>query len=129
MIKSTKEINTKLPILPIGAVATTLNIHQRTLRIYDKEGILSPKRSAKNRRNYTLDDIEKAKLILFLTRNLALNLAGVKIILTMLEENNVDPQDYLEYVNNIALKAKIDTKKQEDNIEKCAKKGRRIKEQ
>lgn len=129
MIKSTKEINTKLPILPIGAVATTLNIHQRTLRIYDKEGILSPKRSTKNRRNYTLDDIEKAKLILFLTRNLALNLAGVKIILTMLEENNVDPQDYLEYVNNIALKAKIDTKKQEDNIEKCAKKGRRIKEQ
>lgn len=129
MIKSTKELNTKLPILPIGAVATTLNIHQRTLRIYDKEGILSPKRSTKNRRNYTLDDIEKAKLILFLTRNLALNLAGVKIILTMLEENNVDPQDYLEYVNNIALKAKIDTKKQEDNIEKCAKKGRRIKEQ
>lgn len=129
MIKSTKELNTKLPILPIGAVATTLNIHQRTLRIYDKEGILSPKRSTKNRRNYTLDDIEKAKLILFLTRNLALNLAGVKIILTMLEENNVDPQDYLEYVNSIALKAKIDTKKQEDNIEKCAKKGRRIKEQ
>ena len=51
MIKSTKELNTKLPILPIGAVATTLNIHQRTLRIYDKEGILSPKRSTKNRRN------------------------------------------------------------------------------
>ena len=62
-------VDTKLPILPISAMATALNVHQRTLRIYDGEGILIPQRTEKNRRNYSLDDLEKAKLILFLTRN------------------------------------------------------------
>ena len=80
-----KKLNPKAAILPIGSVAQSLGVHQRTLRIYDQEGILSPQRSAKNRRYYSFDDFEKAKLILFLTRNLALNLSGVKIILAMLE--------------------------------------------
>ena len=61
-------IDTTLAVLPISSIAQALNIHQRTLRIYDKEGILSPKRTDKNRRNYSIDDLEKAKLILFLTK-------------------------------------------------------------
>ena len=102
MQKENKTVNTAMPILPISSVASALNVHQRTLRIYDSEGILCPKRTEKNRRNYSLDDLEKAKLILFLTRNLALNLAGVKIILAMLEKCNVKPSDYLNFVENIA---------------------------
>ena len=89
MKNDNKNLNTSLAILPISSIATALNVHQRTLRIYDKEGILSPNRSQKNRRNYSLDDLEKARLVLFLTRNLALNLSGVKIILAMLEENKI----------------------------------------
>ena len=123
-----KKIKTNLPILPISAIAQALDVHQRTLRIYDKEGILSPKRSDKNRRNYSLDDLEKAKLILFLTRNLALNLSGVKIILAILEENKVKPKDYITYINKIAKIAKIDTSKQETNIEKTSKRGRKPKQ-
>lgn len=114
-----------LPILPIGAISQTLNIHQRTLRIYDKEGILCPSRSDKNRRNYSLNDLEKAKLILFLTRNLALNLAGVKIILAMLEMSKIDPEDYVEYISKVANISKIDTKIQEENIIKTSKRGRK----
>ena len=92
--KTDKElIDTKLAILPIGSVAQSLGIHQRTLRIYDKEGILSPTRSDKNRRNYSIDDLEKAKLVLFLTRNSPLNLSGVKIILAILAENKIEPKD------------------------------------
>ena len=45
-------LNTSLAVLPISTIASALNVHQRTLRIYDNEGILSPKRTAKNRRNY-----------------------------------------------------------------------------
>ena len=53
--KTDKElIDTKLAILPIGSVAQSLGIHQRTLRIYDKEGILSPTRSDKNRRTFSV---------------------------------------------------------------------------
>ncbi len=128
MNKETKDaINTKLAILPISAVATALGVHQRTLRIYDKEGILSPKRTTKNRRNYSLDDLEKAKLILFLTRNLALNLSGVKIILALLSQNKIEPKDYIKYINKIAKIAKIDLNIQEANIKKTSKRGRKSK--
>ena len=47
-----KNLEPTLAILPISTIASALGIHQRTLRIYDAEGILSPKRTAKNRRNY-----------------------------------------------------------------------------
>lgn len=121
-------LNADIAILPISSIAAALNVHQRTLRIYDKEGILCPKRTEKNRRNYSLNDLEKAKLILFLTRNLALNLAGVKIILTMLEQNKVEPKDYIDYINKIAKLSKIDTSEQENNIEKTSRRGRKAKE-
>ncbi len=120
-----KILDTKLPILPIGAIAQSLNVHQRTLRIYDKEGILSPTRTDKNRRYYSLDDLEKAKLILFLTRNLALNLAGVKIILALVEELKIPAEESLDFVKKIAKSAKITPKLQEDNIEKASRKGRK----
>ncbi len=125
--KKTESIDTKLAILPIGSVAQSLNIHQRTLRIYDKEGILSPTRSDKNRRNYSIDDLEKAKLVLFLTRNLALNLSGVKIILAILEENKIEPKDYLKYINKVAKLAKISQAIQENNLEKSSNRGRKAK--
>lgn len=118
-------IDTTLAVLPISSIAQALNIHQRTLRIYDKEGILSPKRTDKNRRNYSIDDLEKAKLILFLTRNLALNLSGVKIILKILEENNIEPKNYIEYIDKIAKSANINTNTQKENIKKTSKRGRK----
>lgn len=121
-------INGDIAILPISSIAAALNVHQRTLRIYDKEGILSPQRTDKNRRNYSLNDLEKARLVLFLTRNLALNLSGVKIILTMLEENKIKPQNYMEYISKIAKLADIDTSKQENNIKKTSRRGRKTKE-
>ena len=49
MVKEQKKHNAlMLPILPIGSVAQAVNVNQRTLRIYDKEGILTPKRTDKN---------------------------------------------------------------------------------
>lgn len=123
--KHIKTLNTSLAILPISTIAAALNVHQRTLRIYDTEGILSPKRTDKNRRNYSLDDLEKAKLILFLTRNLALNLAGVKIILAMLEKCKVKPADYIDFIEKIAKQAGIDPQAQEKNIAKTSKRGRK----
>ena len=124
---NTNGINADLAILPISSMASALNVHQRTLRIYDNEGILSPSRSDKNRRNYSLNDLERAKLILFLTRNLALNLSCVKIIIAMLERNNIKPVDYIKYIEEVANDAGIDLKKQEDNIEKTSKRGRKPK--
>ncbi|MBR2068496.1 MAG: MerR family transcriptional regulator [Candidatus Gastranaerophilales bacterium] len=109
------------PLVPIGQLAEFLKIHPRTLRIYEDEKILIPKRSCGNRRLYSIADIEKAKLILFLTRNLALNLSGVKVILEIFKKINIVPENYLNFINEIAKSANI---KQDENILKTSRRGR-----
>jgi MerR family transcriptional regulator, heat shock protein HspR len=69
----------------ISAVADYYEIHQQTLRMYEREGLLTPSRSVGNVRLYTDEDIARLEIILQLTRELGVNLAGVEIILNMRE--------------------------------------------
>lgn len=121
-------VDLNFPSLPISIVAETLNVHVRTLRIYDKEGILKPKRSNLNRRLYTLNDVERGRFIILLTRNLALNIVGVKIILKLLDDMKIDPQNYQKYMKKVAKEIGINEELQKINIEKSSKKGKRISE-
>ena len=70
----------------ISAVAEMYNIHPQTLRLYEREGLLAPSRSEGNTRLYTAEDVERLEVILHLTRDLGVNLAGVDIILNMREK-------------------------------------------
>ena len=70
----------------ISAVAEQYGIHPQTLRLYEREGLLKPSRSEGNTRLYTDLDLERLELILSLTRDLGVNLAGVEIILNMREK-------------------------------------------
>ncbi len=70
----------------ISAVATEYDIHPQTLRLYEREGLLAPSRSEGNTRLYTDTDLERLEVILSLTRDLGVNLAGVEIILNMREK-------------------------------------------
>lgn len=70
----------------ISAIADHYGIHQQTLRMYEREGLLKPSRSEGNVRLYTDEDIERLEVILKLTRDLGVNLAGVEIILNMREK-------------------------------------------
>ncbi len=70
----------------ISAVAEMYEIHPQTLRLYEREGLLLPSRSEGNTRLYTEEDIERLEVILQLTRELGVNLAGVEIILNMREK-------------------------------------------
>jgi MerR family transcriptional regulator, heat shock protein HspR len=67
----------------ISAIAEQYDIHPQTLRLYEREGLLKPSRSEGNTRLYTEEDIERLEVILHLTRDLGVNLAGVEIILNM----------------------------------------------
>ena len=89
------------PMFPIAIVAEILKVHRRTLRIYDKKGILSPERSKRNRRLYSFNDIEKGKFIIFLTQEAGANIAGVKIILELLKKLKISPEKYKEFIENI----------------------------
>ena len=70
----------------ISAVAEQYQLHPQTLRLYEREGLLKPSRSEGNTRLYTDDDLERLEMILKLTRDLGVNLAGVEIILNMREK-------------------------------------------
>ena len=67
----------------ISAVAEMYNIHPQTLRLYEREGLLIPSRSDGNTRLYAQEDLEQLEVILNLTRELGVNLAGIEIILNM----------------------------------------------
>jgi len=70
----------------ISAVADHYGIHQQTLRLYEREGLLKPSRSEGNIRLYTEEDVERLEVILGLTRDLGVNLAGAEVILNMREQ-------------------------------------------
>jgi MerR family transcriptional regulator/heat shock protein HspR len=76
----------KVKTYTISAVAELFDVHPQTLRLYEREGLLKPSRSEGNTRLYTDTDLERLEVILSLTRDLGVNLAGVEIILNMREK-------------------------------------------
>lgn len=75
-----------------------LNLHPRTLMIYESESLIKPQRTATNRRRYSEDDIRRVRVIQFLTRQKGVNLAGVKYVLRLIESLNEQGLD----VNQVA---------------------------
>ena len=85
----------------ISAVAETYGIHPQTLRLYEREGLLSPSRTEGNTRLYSEEDLRQLETILNLTRDLGVNLAGVEIILNMrqkMEQMQREISEFIEYV-------------------------------
>jgi MerR family transcriptional regulator, heat shock protein HspR len=86
----------------ISAVAEQYAIHPQTLRLYEREGLLKPSRSDGNTRLYTSEDLERLEVILHLTRDLGVNLAGVEIILNMRQrmgEMQAQIQEFIATLN------------------------------
>ena len=67
----------------ISVVANNYGIHPQTLRLYEREGLLKPSRTDGNTRLYSEEDLRQLEVILNLTRDLGVNLAGVEIVLNM----------------------------------------------
>ncbi len=84
------------PVYLISIVAKILDIHPQTLRQYERENLLTPSRSSGKIRLYSQRDIDRIKLILRLTRDLGVNLAGVDIILRLKESVDGMEKDMLD---------------------------------
>ena len=82
----------------ISSVAESYDIHPQTLRLYERLGLLKPSRSEGNTRLYTDDDLQRLEIILSLTRELGVNLAGVEVILNMREKMEKMQQQVEEMV-------------------------------
>jgi len=92
----------------ISVVAQSYGIHPQTLRLYEREGLLKPSRTEGNTRLYSEDDLKQLELILNLTRDLGVNLAGVEIILNMrrkMEQMQAEMQDFVRHVRDELQKA------------------------
>jgi len=85
----------------ISSVAEQYGIHPQTLRLYEREGLLKPSRSDGNTRLFTEQDLERLEVILHLTRDLGVNLAGVEIILNMREKMRQMQEEVENFVDTL----------------------------
>ena len=95
----------KVRTYTISAVAELYDIHPQTLRLYEREGLLTPSRSVGNTRLYEDSDLERLEIILSLTRELGVNLAGVEIILNMrakMDQMQHEFENFFEYLKTHA---------------------------
>ncbi len=102
----------------ISAIAEKYNIHPQTLRLYEREGLLSPPRSQGNTRLYTDEDLDRLETILNLTRDLGVNLAGVEVILDMrkrLAEMQKEMQEFVEFVQREMLNRPTESQERVQN--------------
>src|SRR4051812_35572370 len=73
------------PKYVISIAAQILGVHPQTLRLYEREGLVEPKRSGGKIRLYSERDIEKIRCVMRLTQDLGVNLAGAEAIIYMRE--------------------------------------------
>ena len=98
------------PVFMISVVAEMLDIHPQTLRLYEREGLVVPKRTDGNTRLYSQDDIDKLRRVLSLTRELGVNLAGVEVILSMrqkMEQLQEAMEQIIQYVQQLEVQVKV----------------------
>ena len=82
----------------ISVVAKSYDIHPQTLRLYEREGLLKPSRTEGNTRLYSEEDLRQLEVILNLTRDLGVNLAGVEIVLNMRRKMEQMQEEVSEFV-------------------------------
>ena len=102
-------------VFRIGVIAERFGIHPQTLRLYEREGLLRPVRTEGNTRLYDNDTIERLEIILTLTRDLGVNLAGVEVILHMkerIERMQGDVQELLTVLREEASARRPDSDRQ-----------------
>ena len=73
----------KRPVFMIGIASELIGVHPQTLRMYEQKGLLRPRKSIKNTRLYSQEDVELGRYIQKLTQEMGMNLAGVKKILDL----------------------------------------------
>jgi MerR family transcriptional regulator/heat shock protein HspR len=95
----------------ISIVAKSYGIHPQTLRLYEREGLLKPSRTEGNTRLYSEDDLRQLEVILNLTRDLGVNLAGVEIVLNMrrkMEQMQVETNEFMKWVREELMRSNQD---------------------
>ncbi len=97
----------KRPVFMIGIASELIGVHPQTLRMYEQRGLLRPRKSIKNTRLYSQEDVELGRYIQRLTQEMGMNLAGVKKVLDL--ERKIERLE----AENRALREELEKKEQE----------------
>ena len=97
----------KRPVFMIGIASELIGVHPQTLRMYEQKGLLRPRKSIKNTRLYSQEDVELGRYIQKLTQEMGMNLAGVKKVLDL--ERRIARLE----AENRALREELDRKEHE----------------
>ena len=89
-------------VFSISQTAKLLHVHPQTLRFYERAGFVKPVRARGDTRLYSQQDIDQLRLILHLTRDMGVNLAGVEIILRM-QHQLEHLQDEIEHLRQLLV--------------------------
>ena len=81
-----REFDAKRGVFMISVAAELAEMHPQTLRMYEARGLITPKRSPKNTRLYSFEDVERLRRIQQMTAEQGLNLSGVETVLELERE-------------------------------------------
>ncbi len=95
----------KVKTYTISVVAELYEVHPQTLRLYEREGLIKPSRSEGNTRLFTDSDLEELEVVLSLTRELGVNLAGVEIILNMRKKMSAMQKEFEHFIEYLRTHA------------------------
>ena len=98
------------PVYHISIVAEMVETHPQTLRMYERMGLIAPRRTRNNVRLYSDDDVEQVRRIQYLTQDLGVNLAGVEVIFNLLREMQRLQDTVEEQVQEIHIDATLEAR-------------------
>jgi len=113
-----KRINKKEMLFSISAVAKMFAVHQQTIRLYEKQGLIKPKRSSGNTRLFSEEDVNQLEEVIFLTHQLGINLAGVDMILRLKKQIGRMQKDINKIFSQTQEQLDSETQKSQDGAGK-----------
>ena len=84
----------------IGEVAKQINIHEQTIREYERRGLIKPQRSTRNTRIFTKKDLLQIEIIITLTQELGINLSGVKLVMELAASGKMSDDELLDFITD-----------------------------
>ena len=111
------KVRRKKGFFSISAVAKMFSVHQQTIRLYEKQGLIAPKRSDGNTRLFSEEDIDRLEEVIYLTHELGINLAGVEVIFKLKKQLKKMQKE----MNGLFDKTQQELEEQTDQSEKIVK--------
>ena len=123
------KVRRKKGYFSISAVAKMFSVHQQTVRLYEKQGLITPKRSTGNTRLFSEEDIDRLEEVIYLTHEMGINLAGVEMILRLKKQIKKMQSEMNKLFNSTQEELDLESEKSKEAIRTSSQQLLRLKDQ